>query len=234
MHAAKHMGKLQQLLESQGSQVVTPELPGLGTDQTDPMQATLESHVATVLAAVDSVASEVVLVGHSLAGIIISAVAEQRPSKIELLVFLAAETRPGANWMETATNPGPEWLGEGLLQPLEGGMMGITEGKAERMAEIFFSGASREDICVYAALLRPQPPGYNEECLELTEGNFGQVRKAYIKTLQDQVNLPVHQDTWIARLGDGVVVKEIDSGHGPFISAPSELAEVLQGLCSLP
>ena len=32
--------------------------------------------------------------------------AEVRCDGIDLLVFLAAETRPGPGWMETATNPG--------------------------------------------------------------------------------------------------------------------------------
>ena len=85
--------------------------------------------------------------------------------------------------MDTATDPGPGWLGEGLLAPLEGGMMGITEGKVGRMAEIFFSGASSEDIEAYGQLLRPQPPGYVEAGLELTASNFGSVNKVFLLIL---------------------------------------------------
>ena len=101
MHAAKHMDRLPPLLHPYQS--IAVELPGLGADVSNPLEASLESHVAAVLAAVDSAPTDVVLMGHSLAGVLISAVAEQRPGKIQMLVFLAAETRPG----EQLPNPNP-------------------------------------------------------------------------------------------------------------------------------
>ena len=73
MHAAKHMEKLKPLLEKGGNEVIAVELPGLGEDKSDPLAATLESHVSAIIAAVDRAASPVVLVGHSLAGVTISA-----------------------------------------------------------------------------------------------------------------------------------------------------------------
>merc|ERR1712159_10724 len=230
MYAAKHWSLSRPLLEECGHEVISVELPGLGEDTSDPLNATIESHIAAIVSAVDSAKNvPVILVGHSLAGVTISAAAEQRSEKIKKLVFVAAETRPGAGWMETATNPGPTWLQEGLLAPLDGGLMGISDGKVQRIAEIFFSGASQDDISAFGDFLRPQPPPYNEEALLLGD-NYNQIPKAYIKTLQDEVNLPIHQDTWIERLGEGVVVIELETGHSPFISTPKQFADALKSL----
>lgn len=223
--AAAHFDKLKAILPGE---VLAVELPGLGASTADPKQQTLETHIAAVVAGIDAAKNPVVLLGHSLAGVTISGAAEARSEKIKCLVFLAAETRPGPGWMETAASALPSWAGEGLLAPMDGGMMGIADGKLRRMAEIFFSGAPDAEIDAAAKLLRPQPPGYKEEALVLSDAKFGKLRKAYIKTLKDEVNLPVHQDTWISRLGSGVATYELDSGHGPFISAPESLAEVLK------
>lgn len=232
MHCGKHFDKLRPFLEAGGNEVIAPDLPGLGEDKADPRQVTLEMHVAAIVAAAEGAANKpVVLVGHSLAGISISAAAEAQPEAIKRLVFLSAETRPGAPWGETATNPGPEWLSEGLMA-FPDGMMAAAEGKEEALAAVFYSGAPPEDIKALAKLLRPQP-AYSEEGLTLTDAKFGSVPKVYVKTLQDLVNLPVHQDTWHGRLGDGVPKFELDCGHGSFVSNPEQLADVLKQVAAL-
>lgn len=79
------------LLEKHGHQVVTPVLTGLGTDQAHLSPAiTLKTHIDDVSAALSKLRSDVILVGHSYAGMIISGVAETSSTQLRRLVYLDA------------------------------------------------------------------------------------------------------------------------------------------------
>ena len=65
------------------------ELPGHGADQTPAEALSLTSYVDAVVEALPS-EGPVVLVGHSMAGIVISAVAERVPDRVSKLVYIAA------------------------------------------------------------------------------------------------------------------------------------------------
>jgi pimeloyl-ACP methyl ester carboxylesterase len=77
-------------LINEGNNVTVVELPGHGSDQTVPSTLTLNAYSDKVIDVMSKINGKVILVGHSLGGMIISAVAEQNPSKIEKLVYLAA------------------------------------------------------------------------------------------------------------------------------------------------
>ena len=77
-------------LRAKGATVVAVELPGHGSDATPLSGANMEAYVAKVLAAVDAAGKPVILVGHSMAGMVVTQVAELRADKIEKLVYLAA------------------------------------------------------------------------------------------------------------------------------------------------
>ena len=67
-----------------------PRAPGQGQDQTPLKQVTLDTMVDRTVAALTELPRSVVLVGHSLAGMVISAAAEKAPDRIKTLVFLTA------------------------------------------------------------------------------------------------------------------------------------------------
>src|SRR5688500_19248169 len=65
-------------------------MPGLGADHTPPANVTLADNVEKVSRLLDKMEEQVVLVGHSLGGITISAVAEARRRKLKALVYVCA------------------------------------------------------------------------------------------------------------------------------------------------
>src|SRR5258708_26771291 len=75
-----------------GHTVIAPDLPGHGDDLTPLACVTLESYVQAVTNLLDALPLEeqVILVGHSFGGIVISQVAEERPERIQCLVYLSA------------------------------------------------------------------------------------------------------------------------------------------------
>jgi pimeloyl-ACP methyl ester carboxylesterase len=78
-------------LEADGHRVLVPDLPGHGPGDGDRGVITNEDYVDAVLRALDdSGAERVVLVGHSLAGTVISSVADQQPARVAQLIYCAA------------------------------------------------------------------------------------------------------------------------------------------------
>ena len=77
-------------VERAGHEVITPDLPSQGNDQTPLSEITLDSYRDRVIEVLDRQTEPVVLAGHSLAGISISQAAESRPDKIKVLVYVAA------------------------------------------------------------------------------------------------------------------------------------------------
>ena len=80
--------KVVPLLEEAGHEVVTLDLPGHGDDGTPVSEVTLVTYAERVCDVLDEQSELVVLVGHSMGGLVISEAAERRPEKIKLLVYL--------------------------------------------------------------------------------------------------------------------------------------------------
>src|SRR6185312_13143365 len=77
------------LLRAQGEEVINVNLAGHGKDTTSFAGITFQTYVDQVKAAIGT-HTNIVLVGHSFAGLVISQVAEEVPAQINELVFLAA------------------------------------------------------------------------------------------------------------------------------------------------
>ncbi len=94
VHGAWHGGwcwrYLTPLLQAAGHRVFAPALPGHGNDCTPLVEVTFVSYVDRIINLVHRATSLVVLVGHSLGGMVISQVAEECPTSIARLVYLTA------------------------------------------------------------------------------------------------------------------------------------------------
>src|SRR5580698_3561479 len=78
-----HLGDL-------GAASVAVDLPGRPGDPHPVAELTLDSYVDHVVAAIEASPDPVVLVGHSLGGLVISQTAERVPEKISSLIYLCA------------------------------------------------------------------------------------------------------------------------------------------------
>jgi pimeloyl-ACP methyl ester carboxylesterase len=82
------------ILRSDGHEVAVPNLPAHGTDESPPSQDSLESYTEVVAKASVALGAPVALIGHSMAGTVISTVAEQDPELVTRLVYVAAFLLP--------------------------------------------------------------------------------------------------------------------------------------------
>ncbi|HKI75494.1 MAG TPA: alpha/beta fold hydrolase, partial [Pseudomonadales bacterium] len=119
IHGAWHGGwcwnKVIPFLEERGHTVAAPDLP---------LEQPFEAYVDTALAAIDEASGPVILVGHSLGGVVITQVAERVPQKIERLVYVTAFA-----FNPDGSDTFPALAGANVASALRGNMDFIDGGK---------------------------------------------------------------------------------------------------------
>lgn len=211
-------------LESRGNQVIVVELPGHGTDQTPAHQLSLDVYRDKVIDAILKTPGRVILTGHSMGGMVITAVAEKVPGKISKLVYIGAFLPAnGQALVDLAFSDPDSKLGPSLIESADRLTLDVN---ADRLTDLFIhdgnAAAQKQVTDNYRA--EPALPFTNK--VTLTGENFGGVDKVYIKTLQDIVISPGLQDRMIAAAGIKTVYS-INTSHSPFLSQPKEVGNLL-------
>ncbi|HBY94165.1 MAG TPA: hypothetical protein DEP84_09420 [Chloroflexi bacterium] len=221
-HGAWCWDKVKPLLEKQGHTVVAPDLPGHGQDKTPIPEITLQRFVDRVGQVLDAQSEPVILVGHSMGGVVITQTAEYRPDKIKTLVYLCAFLpRNGESLLQLAQQDT-----ETLILPnlIINEAQGYHSVKEEAIREVFYHDCRDEDVARAKSLLVP------EEALapvatpvQTSEDNYGRIPRVYIECLRDQTIGPSLQKQMNTATPCQMVLS-LDTGHSPFFSAPEALA----------
>lgn len=213
-------------LEEKGAKVVTVELPAHGEDQTPVAEATLAAYEDEVYGAVGASGDPVILVGHSMAGVVISRVAEEHPERIAKLVYLGAYLpKDGQSLYDLAMTDAGSKVGPNFVQN-DDGTAGI---KPEALVEVFCADCDAGAAKALTDNYRDEPLLPFTEKVTLTPEAFGTVKKVYIRTEQDAAVSPDLQDAMLAATP---VDEELSlpTSHSPFLSDPESLADMLGGL----
>lgn len=219
--------KVVPLLEEAGHEVEAPDLPGLGDDNTPIPEISLQSYADRITQVLDAQPEPVVLVGHSSGGVVISQAAEQRPDKVEMLVYLAAFLlRDGETLFSVGENDTGSLILPNLVMSEDGSSATIREDVIE---EALLHDCSGEDAERAKSRFAPQALAPFATPLTLTEDNYGRIPRVYIETLQDRAVSPSFQKEMYENLPCQKVVS-MDTSHSPFFSAPEELAGHLEFL----
>ena len=221
-HGAWCWHKVRAELEARGHDVVTFDLPAHGIDTTPVEEVTFEGYVDRVGDAVRANEGPVTLVGHSMAGMVITAVAERCPDEIDTLVYL------------TAYLPAD---GESMLdQRVEGSLIsrsftvdekrGVGVVDDDRREEVFYADCSAADLALARALVRPEPIEPLSTPVGITDERFGSVRRVFVRCTEDGAITDQKQREMVETRGCDVEL-ELNASHSPFLSVPSETAERL-------
>lgn len=212
------------LLLQAGFPVEVLQLPGHGTDITDPGSIHMDTYIKHVCSAISAAGKKVILVGHSLAGMIISGVAEKIPELIEKLVFIAAYVpENGQSAYAISMLDQQSLLGASLLVSDDQTEFNIVK---EDITNIFCQDGSEDVKQLILANYRPEPATPFSDPLVLSDEGFGKVAKCYIETLRDNGIGNKLQKNMIS----AAKIKEVfsvDSGHTPALSQPGEIAMIL-------
>jgi len=215
-------------LEQAGYSVVTLDLPAHGDDTTPVSGATLDSYASAVVQRINAQPGKVVLVGHSLGGMVISAVAEQIPDKLEKLVYLSAYLpKNGQSLLDLAGQDSQSLIGPNLKLAADYATATLP---ADITVQAFAADCSADIKKLVVDKSRPEPLSAFQAKLTLTDGKFGKVPKYYIQTLKDQGVGTLLQQKMITDNGSILKTYTIDSGHSPYFAKPDELVTILKQL----
>jgi pimeloyl-ACP methyl ester carboxylesterase len=199
------------LVESAGHVVLAP-------DQAD------AERVSEIM---DAQSGPVILVGHSMAGAIISQAAEYRPEKAAALVYVCAYLlRDGESLRDAARRDADSKAPAIIVRSPDRTTMTFA---SEGANDVFYTGCRDEDVAWALSRVVPQPVAPWAVPVHLTGDRFGRVPRIYVECLRDQaISLALQRE--MCRAVPCQQVFSLDTGHSPFLSAPEELAKILLGL----
>ena len=226
------------LLKEKGHRVVAVDLPGNGNDDTPLSEVTLETYARHVCAVLDSLDSPAVVVGHSLGGLTISRTAELRPGGVAVLVYLTALLLEDGESFAPAVSADPEEVAApgAIMNALEtrtswniSDDLSHVVYKPELAQHRFYNDCSDDDVEWAKSMLVPQPVGPLVSPVRITDANYGQVPRVYLKCALDNAVTPEHAQRIYTALPCAQVIT-MQTGHSPFLSDPVGLAGHLDGL----
>ena len=224
VHGSWHGGwcwqKVAPLLRESGHEVYAPTLTGLGArSHLLNCGVDLSTHITDVVSLLHyEDRSEVILVGHSYAGMVITGVAAKAPERLGCLVYLDAYVPADGQsefdlWPpeQQATAREDMAAGRGMRQPLAPGVLGITD-------------AALADWV--GARLTPHPLSTYEQPAPLGVPTSAVLPRVYIHCTEGPIapRFATFADQARAASWD---VREIATGHDAMLTAPNELASVL-------
>ena len=214
-------------LRAGGSTVATVELPAHGSDQTPLPEATLDAYVTKVRAVIDAAPQPVILVGHSMGGVVITQVADASGAQIAKLVYLGAYMpRDGQSLFDLASTDAQSHLGPVLQIDQEHGLAKIP---ADSLPDIFIAEGTPSEIALVTSKYRDEPLAPFVTPVHTTPAGWGVVPKAYIFTMDDHALSFGLQQTMTA----GVTLTAtamIATGHAPFLSKPALVVSTLEAM----
>ncbi|AYL94342.1 alpha/beta fold hydrolase [Mucilaginibacter celer] len=210
-------------LKAKGFDVIAVTLPGHGSDTTSFAHINLQSYVDAVKNAIGD-KTNIVLVGHSMAGIVISQVAEDIPAQIKKLVYVAAYLpADGESLLALAQTDADAHVGKYLQIDQATGSANIAK---EDIVDAFVADSPKPVQEQVVAGFKADPLAPLAGTVKLTAANFGSITKTYIHTLNDHT---VSYKLQLAMVAKAHVKKEYElpSSHTPFLSMPDKLAAII-------
>lgn len=209
---------------AKNANVVVVNLPAHGADNTYGAGIGLAEYVKTVTAAINQQYGKVILVGHSMAGEVISQVAEMIPNKIDKLVYVAAYLpKNGESVIDLSKKDITSKVGSALEFNKDYTLATI---KKEVVHDAICADCPDYMKDVLVKYHRAEPTKALNDKAVLTS-KFASVPKYYIATTKDEVVPYTLQQQMIKANGTIKKIYELPTSHLPFVAAPKEFIETL-------
>jgi pimeloyl-ACP methyl ester carboxylesterase len=214
-------------LRAHGHRVIAPALPGRGDIGEDRSWIGHDDNVAAVLAALDADgAAPVVLAGHSLGGVTVSQVADQRPRQITRLIYCDA----------FALEDG-ESAADALPEPMRAGISELAATRADRAIPMpwelwranFIQTATEQLARDSFQRLVPDPYRPVFEPIKLRRPVHRELPASFLYFTRDQA-VPPGPEFWHPGMSsrlNGAPVTKLDGDHEILLTAPEQLADAL-------
>jgi pimeloyl-ACP methyl ester carboxylesterase len=246
-------------LEAAGFSTRAFDLPGAGANAASPKSywkrpldsaafasepspnagVTQEQRTQVVIGVIESLNRPAVLVGHSLGGLTISAVAEAVPERLAAVVYLTAfllpPGMPGIAMIQHPMMSGALVPSLFLADPAQVGALRLdplSEDKAycANLKAAFYGDVSDVELVAAVPTLHcDEPAGVAMLASPITADRFGRVPRYYVRCVDDRAIPLAGQDFMIAAvdaaIGGKTKIRTLTASHSPFYSQPAKLAE---------
>jgi len=211
------------LMEKVGAKTYALDLPGHGARGGSRKGITTQAYADDVARFIkDKDLRDVILVGHSMGGIIISKVAEQVPDRLAHLVYLAAAVlADGQALIETM----PPDRGELYRKAAAASPDNTIFAPFETLKTLHFTDMTDAEKDEWVRKMCPQPFAIFSDAVDLKRFYRLNIPKTYILATQDKGLVPETCRTFAARIGCTPI--EIEGGHDVMVSRPAEVAGLL-------
>jgi pimeloyl-ACP methyl ester carboxylesterase len=200
--------------------VVAIDLPGRGSRPRPLEGITIDDFVAAVVEDIESRdLRDVVLVGHSMAGITMPGVAERIPERLRHLVFVACTVPADGERSVDTLEPEIRELAEKNATNPSGGKLDDAMATA-----LFCNDMDDEQIRYTLDRMVPEATQLVLEPLSHA-GLRNPIPRTWIRTDHDIVVPPARQDMFAERIGATVV--PLDAAHMAMISRPDLLVQTI-------
>lgn len=213
------------VLRARGHEVYAPTLTGFGARAHlhAPDFETFVTDIANVIAFEDL--DDVILVGHSMGGVIIPRVAEAIPDRMRRLIWLAAVVTDDGESLIQAV-PQSEWIARAVTIGADG--TAHTDPELILDANIH-DGTPEQRKFVHDRHL-PYPPHALVEPGRLTAFLALGIPTGYVTATADRTIEPHVCEKFAARLPGCARSFVVDAGHDCMVSRPRETADALEML----
>jgi pimeloyl-ACP methyl ester carboxylesterase len=213
--------RIRPIMERAGATVIAYDLPGHGVRANERVGVNMTSYITDVLHYIKkNDLKRLILVGHSMSGIVVSRIAEEVPDRIRHLVYLAAVVpEDGLALIDLLTPERQE-----SLRKLEGKAQELF-GPIEALRPNYFTDQTGPDQDFFLKQLTPQPIAVFFEKITLKRFYTLSLPKTYIMGMRDKALPPDLTRKFAARLG--VTPIQIDAGHDMMVVRPEETAAAL-------
>lgn len=212
-------------LVASGNRVLTPDLPGHGTLRGTLNHISFKQYVAAIIALINKQSNPVILVGHSMAGLVISQIAEEIPEKIKQLIYVAAYIpQDNDSLFGLAAQGQSRNLSPHLIIDKE--KMEIRLNPSPELFSLFYHLCNEENVAFASTHLQEQPLEPFTAQVHVTKDRFGSVPKKAILCREDRALLVCDQLQMSQAVTANIVY--LDADHSPFYSAVDQLVESLK------
>lgn len=200
-------------------------LPAHGIDLADGKKTGLADYVKTVTEAVNRMPGKVTLVGHSMAGMIISQVAENVPGKISKLIYVSAYLPKNGESAAGITNT---FLNNKPIEAFQfNADYSLVRIKKEAIPAVVCADCPKYMKEVLVKYHKDEPvKGLNDKVK--LGANFSKVPKYYISTTNDNAVPYALQQQMIRSNGTVKKVYELPTSHLPFVVSADKFIQLIR------